>query len=172
MGLIGIVGGIAVLIYLAFRGVGMVPTTIAASLVVIVFNGMDLWDAMLDGYGATTANYVASYIILFYLGTLFGELLSKSGAAKAIALQVLRLPMHKKGLFVVVFAAAILSYGGVNLFVTVFSIYPIALVLFKQEDIPKRLFPAALFLGCATFTMVSLPGTPAIQNLIPAEAFA
>jgi H+/gluconate symporter-like permease len=171
MGLLGIGLGIATLILMAFRGVGMVPTTIVASLVVIAFNGMDLWGTFLDGYGATTANYVATYLVLFFLGTLFGELLSKSNAAKSIALQVLRIPLKRKALLVVVLAAAILSYGGVNLFVTVFSIYPIALVLFKQEDLPKRLFPAALFLGCATFTMVSLPGTPAIQNLIPAETF-
>src|SRR5699024_2189823 len=82
-----------------------------------------------------------------------------------------KLPLKRKALLVVVLASAILSYGGVNLFVIVFSIYPIALVLFKEENIPKRLFPAALFLGSATFTMVAMPGTPAIQNLIPAETF-
>ena len=171
LGILGIVLGIATLIAMAFRGIGMVPTTVVASLVVMVFNGMDIWDGFLDGFGQTTANYVALYIILFFLGTLFGELLSKSGGAKSIALQMLKLPMKRKALLVVVLASAILSYGGVNLFVIVFSIYPIALVLFKEEDIPKRLFPAALFLGSATFTMVALPGTPAIQNLIPAETF-
>lgn len=171
LGLLGILAGLGTMILLAFRGLGMVPATIAASLVVILFNGMNLWDAMLEGFGQTTANYVANYIVLFFLGTLFGELLSRSLAAKSIALQVLRIPLKHKALLVVVLASAILSYGGVNLFVTVFSIYPIALVLFKEEDIPKRLFPAALFLGCASFTMVSMPGTPAIQNLIPAKTF-
>ena len=153
LGLLGILAGLGTMILLAFRGLGMVPATIAASLVVILFNGMNLWDAMLEGFGQTTANYVANYIVLFFLGTLFGELLSRSLAAKSIALQVLRIPLKHKALLVVVLASAILSYGGVNLFVTVFSIYPIALVLFKEEDIPKRLFPAALFLGCASFTL-------------------
>lgn len=171
LGIVGILLGIATLIAMAFRGIGMVPTTVVSSLVVMVFNGMDIWEGFLDGFGQTTANYVALYIILFFLGTLFGELLSKSGAAKAIALQMLKLPLKRKALLVIVLASAILSYGGVNLFVIVFSIYPIALVLFKEENIPKRLFPAALFLGSATFTMVAMPGTPAIQNLIPAETF-
>ncbi|MCT1686103.1 GntP family permease [Pseudoglutamicibacter cumminsii] len=171
LGLLGILAGLGTMILLAFRGLGMVPATLAASLVVILFNGMNVSDALVQGFGHTTANYVANYIVLFFLGTLFGELLSRSLAAKSIALQVLRIPLKHKALLVIVLAAAILSYGGVNLFVTVFSIYPIALVLFKEEDIPKRLFPAALFLGCASFTMVSMPGTPAIQNLIPAKIF-
>src|SRR5699024_1642246 len=89
----------------------------------------------------------------------------------AIAMQMLRIPLKNKALLAVVLASAILSYGGVNLFVTVFSIYPIALVLFREENIPKRLFPAALFLGSATFTMVAMPGTPAVQNVIPAQTF-
>jgi H+/gluconate symporter-like permease len=167
----GIVLGLIVMVFLAFRGLGMIPTTIIASLVVIITNGMDVWPAFLDGYGATTANYVANYLLLFYFGTLFGELLSKSQAAKAIAMQMLRIPLKNKALLAVVLASAILSYGGVNLFVTVFSIYPIALVLFREENIPKRLFPAALFLGSATFTMVAMPGTPAVQNVIPAQTF-
>src|SRR5699024_3481365 len=135
-----------------------VPTTVVASLVGMVLNGLDIWDGFLDGFGQTTADYAALYIILFFLGRRFGELLSKSGPAQSIALQMLKLPLKRKALLVVVLASAILSSGGVNLFVIVFSIYPIALVLFKEENIPKRLFPAALFLGSATFTMVAMPG--------------
>jgi len=62
---------------------------------------------------------------------------------------------------------AILTYGGVSLFVVAFAIYPIAKDLFRAADIPKRLIPAAIALGSFTFTMTALPGTPAIQNAIP-----
>lgn len=53
--------------------------------------------------------------------------------------------------------------------VVVFTLYPIALVLFKEGNVSKRLFPAALFAGCASFTMVGLPGSPQIQNIMPTE---
>ncbi len=62
-----------------------------------------------------------------------------------------------------------LTDGGVSVFVVIFTIYPIAAVLFKEADLPKRLIVAAIALGAGTFSMTALPGTPAIQNLIPAQ---
>ena len=66
---------------------------------------------------------------------------------------------------------ALLTYGGVSLFVVVFAVYPFAAELFRQSDIPKRLIPGTIALGAFTFTMDSLPGTPQIQNIIPTTFF-
>ena len=67
----------------------------------------------------------------------------------------------------VVLSCAILTYGGVSLFVVVFAVYPFAASLFKEAGIPKRLIPGAIALGSFTFTMDAFPGTPQIQNIIP-----
>ncbi len=53
----------------------------------------------------------------------------------------------------------------------VFAVYPFAAELFRQNDIPKRLIPGTIALGAFTFTMDALPGTPQIQNIIPAAFF-
>ena len=171
IGVLGLVLGLAVLIFLGFRGWGMVPTSFVAALVVVLTNRMDLWEAISVHYGTFMKNYAGSYLLLFFLGTIFGALMGCSGAAKSIACKIVDTLGTKQALLVVVVISAILSYGGVSLFVIVFTIYPIALVLFKEGNVSKRLFPAALFLGCATFTMVGLPGTPAIQNIMPCETF-
>jgi len=71
----------------------------------------------------------------------------------------------------VVLADAIVTYGGVSLFVAIFVIVPMAQGLFKAADIPPRLMPAAVALGTMTFTMSALPGTPALQNAIPMPFF-
>ena len=71
----------------------------------------------------------------------------------------------------IVLVAAILTYGGVSLFVVVFAVYPFAAELFRRSNIPKRLIPATIALGAFTFTMDSLPGTPQIQNIIPTTFF-
>lgn len=68
-------------------------------------------------------------------------------------------------------ACAILTYGGVSLFVVAFAIYPISRELFRSANVPKRLIPASIALGSFTFTMTALPGTPAIQNAIPIPYF-
>ena len=71
----------------------------------------------------------------------------------------------------IVLVCAILTYGGVSLFVVVFAAYPFAAEMFRQSDIPKRLIPGTIALGAFTFTMDSLPGTPQIQNIIPTTFF-
>jgi H+/gluconate symporter-like permease len=65
-----------------------------------------------------------------------------------------------------VLACAVLTYGGVSLFVVGFSVYPLALQLFRAADLPRRFIPGAIAFGSITFTMTSA-GSPEIQNLIP-----
>ena len=171
MEVIGIFLGLICLIILSFAGVGMIPTSLISALVVIVTNSMGVWDAISGSFATATVDYVGTYLTLFFFGATFGGIMSASGAAKSISLMLLDVLGRGKAILVVVLATAILTYGGVSMFVVCFTVYPIALVLFKEEDIPKQLFPAALFLGCSTFTMVSLPGTPAVQNIIPTTYF-
>lgn len=167
--IIGLVLGLLTLVLLCFKGWGMLPISLVASLVIIITNQMDPIEALTSGYGTAMMGYVGQYLLLFFFGTVFGGFMSESGAAKSIAVKMLKTLGNGKGILIVVLSAAILSYGGISLFVLVFTLWPIALVLFRAENIPSRLFPAAMLLGCATFTMVGLPGSPAIQNLIPTE---
>ena len=76
-----------------------------------------------------------------------------------------------RAMLAVVLAGAIVTYGGVSLFVAFFVLAPMAQRLFKAADIPRRLMPAAIALGTMTFTMSALPGTPALQNAIPMPFF-
>ena len=71
----------------------------------------------------------------------------------------------------IVAVCALLTYGGVSLFVVVFAVYPFAAELYRQSNIPKRLMPGAIALGAFSFTMDALPGTPQIQNIIPTTFF-
>ena len=68
-------------------------------------------------------------------------------------------PRH--AILAVVLAGAMVTYGGVSLFVAFFVLAPMAQELFRAADIPRRLMPAAIVLGTSTFTMSALPGTPA-----------
>ncbi len=94
-----------------------------------------------------------------------------SGAAQSIAHYMTRKLGPKHAMLAVVLACAILTYGGVSLFVVAFAVYPFANSLFKDADIPKRLLPPTIALGAFTFTMDALPGTPQIQNSIPMKFF-
>jgi H+/gluconate symporter-like permease len=91
-----------------------------------------------------------------------------SGAADSVSRWIVSKLGMKRAVLAIVLACAVLTYGGVSLFVVAFSVYPMALSLFKQADLPRRFIPAALAFGSVTFTMTSA-GSPEIQNWIPIE---
>jgi H+/gluconate symporter-like permease len=84
---------------------------------------------------------------------------------------VIRVIGQGRAMLSIVLVCALLTYGGVSLFVVVFAVYPFAAEMFRRSNIPKRLIPGTIALGAFTFTMDSLPGSPQIQNIIPTTFF-
>lgn len=111
--------------------------------------------------------FVKLYFPVFLLGAVFGKLIEFSGFSRSIVSAVTRLMGQNKAMPVIILVCALLTYGGVSLFVVVFAVYPFAAEMFRQSQIPKRLMPATIALGAFTFTMDALPGSPQIQNIIP-----
>ena len=173
VGIIGIFVSLALLIYLAERGWNVIFVAPICATVAILFNWGDLpvLASYTQIYMPALGSYFATYFPLFMLGAVFGKLMDESGSARAIAHAIVGWVGGDRAILAVVLACALLTYGGVSLFVVAFSVYPIAASLFREAAIPKRLIPAAIGLGSFTFTMVALPGTPSIQNAIPIPFF-
>jgi len=112
------------------------------------------------------ADYIRQFYLIFVFGAAFGKLMDASGAASSIAQAVVRWLGTRWACLSVVMACALLTYGGVSLFVVGFSVFPLAVQLFRKADLPRRFIPAAITFGSITFTMTSA-GSPEIQNLIP-----
>jgi H+/gluconate symporter-like permease len=115
--------------------------------------------------------FLKLYFPVFLLGAIFGKLIEVSGFSKSIVAAAIKLFGADRAMLSIVAVCAVLTYGGVSLFVVVFAVYPFAAELFRQSDIPKRLIPGTIALGAFTFTMDALPGTPQIQNIIPTSFF-
>jgi len=173
LGIVGIFASLALLIFLAQRGWNVIFVAPICAAVALLFNWGDLplMASYTQIFMPALGNYVATYFPLFMLGAVFGKLMEVSGSAHAIAHRIVLWLGSERAILAVVLACALLTYGGVSLFVVAFSVYPIAASLFREANIPKRLIPAAIGLGSFTFTMVALPGTPAIQNAIPIPFF-
>src|SRR5215470_5826674 len=154
MGLVGIIIALGLLMWLSYRG----------------------WSILLLAHWTQTfmggaAGFLAQFFPLFLLGALFGKLMEDSRAVEVIARFMTDKLGSERAILAVVLAGAIVTYGGVSLFVAIFVIAPMAEGLFKTADISRRLMPAAIALGTMTFTMSALPGTPALQNAIPMPFF-
>lgn len=171
MGLLGIVIALAAMIWLAFRGWSILLIAPAAALLAAATAGAPLLAHWTQTFMGTAAGFVAQFFPLFLLGALFGKLMDDSGSVTAIADWMTRTLGPRRAMLAVVLAGALLTYGGVSLFVAFFVLAPMAHALFRAADIPPRLMPPAIVLGTSTFTMSALPGTPAIQNAIPMPFF-
>lgn len=165
-----IVLSLGLLIFLALRGFSIIIIAPIASLVVIFLNNMPVLDALQENYMTGFINFAKNNYLIFLFAALFGKFMEDSGAARAIAESLLKIIGKKskfRVLLTIVAICAILTFGGINVFVVIFAILPIAKPLFKEMDIPWHLFVGAFFFGIATFTMTMIPGTPSIQNIIP-----
>ncbi|MFL0356915.1 GntP family permease [Erythrobacter sp. GH1-10] len=170
---LGLLASLALLIWLALRGVNIILASLLCSLIVIVTSALPLGETFQDGYAFGKLGafaFAGRFFLLFAAGAMFGKVMGESGAAASIAMALVRKLGPDRALWITVLASALLTYGGVVVFVVIFAMYPLGLRLLKEADIPKRLFCAALALGAGTFTLTALPGTPSIQNIIPTIA--
>ncbi len=166
---IGLIIGIAVMIVLTFRGHHIFVGSLTGGAIVILTNRINAVTALSEGYLPGLAGFIQSFLFMFLFGAILGQFMTESGAAKAIAYKVIDIFGKSRAILILVLVTVVLTYGGVSVFVVIFSVYPIALHLFKEADIPKRIIPACVNLGGGTFTMTCLPGTPALTNVIPTQ---
>ncbi len=171
MGLFGILLGLGLLMFLAFRGWTILLLAPMAALIAAAFAGEPLLAHWTQTFMLSAARFVAQFFPLFLLGALFGKLMDDSGSVGAIADFMTQKLGAARAILAVVLAGAMVTYGGVSLFVAFFVLAPMGVALFRAGGVPRRLLPAAVALGTSTFTMSALPGTPAIQNAIPMPFF-
>jgi H+/gluconate symporter-like permease len=171
VGLAGILVSLGLLIWLAYRGWSVLVLSPAAALVAAAFSQEPLLAHWTQTFMGSAAQFLMQFFPIFLLGALFGKLMEDSGSVEAIARFMTEKLGPQRASLAVVLAGALVTYGGVSLFVAFFVLAPMALAMFKAADIPRRLMPAAIMLGTATFTMSALPGSPAIQNTIPMPFF-
>ncbi|WP_050180327.1 GntP family permease [Domibacillus robiginosus] len=170
LGMLGLLVSLIVLIVLTMRGVNIIIAAIISAILVALTGGINLETALTEHYMGGFTSYFANWFLIFLLGAIFGKVMQETRAADSIARWIKNKLGPERAVLAVVAAAAIMTYGGVSLFVVGFSIYPIAVSLFRLANLPHRFIPAALVFGSISFTMTA-PGSPEIQNLIPTEFF-
>ncbi len=171
-GILVIIAALGALMYLAYRGFSLLLLTPAlAILAVLAAEGGPLLASYTQVFMEATGGFIIQYFPLFLLGAVFGKLMEASGSARVLADGIIRGLGPSRAILAVILSCAVMTYGGVSLFVVAFAVWPIASALFREAELPKVLIPATIALGAFTFTMTALPGTPAIQNAIPMPFF-
>ena len=171
MGLLGILLGLALLMWLAYRGWSVLMVAPLAALTAAAISGEPLLAHWTQTFMAGAARFVMQWFPMFLLGGLFGKLMDDSGSITSIARFLTERLGTRRTMLSVVLASAAVTYGGVSVFVAFFVLVPMAREMFQAADIPRRLMPATIGLGAFTFTMSAMPGTPSVNNAIPMPYF-
>ncbi|TDR47418.1 H+/gluconate symporter-like permease [Tahibacter aquaticus] len=167
-----VLAALCFLMWVAYRGHSVILFAPVAALGAVLLTDPSLVAPMFTGlFMDKMVGFLKLYFPVFLLGAVFGKLIELSGFSKSIVAATIRLFGAQRAMLSIVVVCALLTYGGVSLFVVVFAVYPFAAELFRQSNIPKRLIPGTIALGAFTFTMDALPGTPQIQNIIPSTFF-
>ncbi len=169
LGIIGLLLGLATLILLVFKKTPTALAVVGASLVAGILNGVEPWTA-LNSLERGTGNTFAAYLFVFFLATVYGELMSATGCANTIANTFIKIFGKKNVVMIISLTTGLLVYGGVTAMVVCFTVAPIGISLLKETNISKRFLPAIISLGMCTFALTALPGTPQLNNIIPTEA--
>lgn len=170
---IGLLISLVLLMYLALKGVNVILASLLCAIIVAVTNHLSIADAIMNHYSTGPLglfSFAGKFFLLFICGAIFGRMMGESHSATSIALFFQQRLGADKALWVVMSVCALLTYGGVVVFIVIFTVYPLGLELARSANIPKRLLCGAFALGAGTFTMTALPGTPSIHNVISASA--
>jgi len=172
MSFIIVLAALAFLMFAAYRGYSVILFAPLAALGAVLLTDPSAVAPVFSGiFMEKMVGFVKLYFPVFMLGAVFGKVIELSGFSESIVAAAIRYIGRSRANAVIVAVCALLTYGGVSLFVVVFAVYPFAAELYRQSNIPKRLMPGAIALGAFSFTMDSLPGTPQIQNIIPTTFF-
>lgn len=168
---IGIIVSLILLTWIAYRGFSVILFAPLCALLAALTAGMSLMPTYTELFMTSAGTYVKNFFPIFLLGAVFGKVMEESGMARSIARWIVQKLGPSRAILSIVLAAAILTYGGVSLFVVGFAVYPFAASIFLEANFPRRLIPGAIALGAFGFTMTAVPGSPQIQNMIPTKYF-
>lgn len=169
IGVIGLLLAIVFLMIFAYKGLGALPLALAGSFVVILFNGMNVWQTITESFVPGYTSAFTSYMVLFVASAFYAKLMDVSGAATSIGNLFTKWFGIKHVVLVGIIIVGVLTYGGISLFVVIFAAAPILYTMFKKADLPRHLTVVCFSAGSSTFSMTCLPGSPQLSNLVATE---
>ena len=163
--IIGIALGLIILMVFIFKGVSIYVTGLVAVVVLAIVSGVGYSEAVSAWLGGWTS-YLSGYLVVFLMGGFFGKMMELTGAAISVARFLIKYLGNAGALLAVGVTAAIMTYGGVSIFISCTAVIPIVLEIFKKANIPHRFMPAILLYGAYSIGHQA-PGNPTANNLIP-----
>lgn len=169
MSLVGVIAAILLLMVLIYKRVTLIPASLVGVLLLAVTSGYTFYDLVMKHYAVSLAGFIAKYFLVFVTNALFGKVMEETLLVSAFSRMIGRWFGSRNAAFGALLVTAILSYGGISVFVIVFTVYPIFLATFQKADLPRKLIPAGIMSASCTAPLSMIPGGAQLNNIIPAQ---
>lgn len=160
---------IVLLIVLIYLKIDILIVAPVVSVLLCLVSGLDIPTAMADGFMVNFTTFAKNNFLIFVTSAMFARAMQDSGMAASIAKTISQKLGSRFAILCVFLVTALLTFGGVSLFVVVFVIYPIALQLFKEANITRTIIPGAIAAGAFTWAGFCLPGSPQAGPIIATQ---
>ena len=167
--IIGMIVALALLVIMVMKDVNVFVAAISVSLIVALTGGLDIYDAIKNNYMTGFVGFMKGNYLIFLAGSMMAKVYEITGASKSIARLLLKIFGTKNAVLAMTLATGILTYGGISGFVVCFSLFPIALEMFRAADLPRRYIPGIIIFGCCTFSALG-PGNPQVSQVLLVNA--
>ena len=169
MNLAGVLAAVVLLIVLIYRRVSLIPAALVCVLVLSLTNSISYTDLVMEHYAVSLADFIRKYFLVFVTNALFGKIMEETLLAASFSKMIGRAFGDKGAVYGAMLATALLSFGGVSVFVIVFTVYPIFLATFQKAGLPRKFIPACIMASSCTFPLSMLPGGAQLNNIIPGQ---
>ena len=172
VGVLGIILGIGLLIYLSWNRWSAIVVAIIASLVIGLFNGFGVWGTFNDYWLPAAGKWVTTFILMFLTSAMYAKVIGDSGSADRIANWVLDRAGDKGGKVIyplLILICMVLTYGGINALVIVFVFWPLAVPIARAMNKPRYIFLTIMYMGLLGGANMAMPGSPQTGNVAAAQ---
>lgn len=147
---IGLIIAITFLVIMIIKGIDMITATVITASIILITSGLNIKEGLLTIFSGGIGNFVASWFLILGFGGVFGQLVMETGLATRIAGTLTSKLGTKMVGLVILICTFFITLLGINGYIMIFVLYPIADNLLYQNKMDRRVLPFLLLGGGAT----------------------
>ena len=146
----GLIFAIALLVVMIIKGIDMICATVITAVIILLSSQLSLSDGLLTTFSGGAGGFVTSWFLILGMGGIFGQLVLETGLATKIAKWLTQKLGAKMVGLVILICTFFITLLGINGYIMVFVLYPIADNLLRENKMDRRLLPFMLLGGGAS----------------------
>ena len=169
LSLVGVILGIALVMFLSYQGVSALFSAVAAAAVMLLFSGLDVQNGVLKDYAGGLASQVSSVLMMYYGTCLFAGVMNATNCTQSVAEFISSHFGVKYSCTALMIIGILLRLGGLNTG-TYLIMFDLGIVMMSKANYSENILFATIVGACMTFACSS-PFFPSTHNNLVQNAW-